>query len=312
MATTRPFRCDAVTFPSPGSRSLAGRSALKALRSIDAGGAAMTLNRSFTRTFNRSLTRSLTVRTTVVLAACAALVLGGVTTAGAAASDSPYYVMGTDIGIYPRAGTSMAAGKVGAALSEGAGVEIACEMYGETVDNGYAPSDVWAMLPDGTYLPTAFVYTGYDGRTAGVPLCDAAAVAGVSPEQAESVEGIYVVNDGAMWNQLLNNYYSGSGATVELDWSLFQHNSAFASWALSQPADNTERSYASNAATNGFDMWASLGTFAVRRTSENCFVVRDVYDFNLLGFDIVQAIDGYTGAATVFDVNSSGCNLSSS
>lgn len=54
-------------------------------------------------------------------------------------------------------------------------VSAVCETQGELVDNGYAPSDVWMRLSDGTFLPNAFIATGHDGWTPGFPVCDDAA-----------------------------------------------------------------------------------------------------------------------------------------
>jgi hypothetical protein len=224
-----------------------------------------------------------------------------------ASATSDFTITGTDIGIFARTGTSMSAARVGDVLPNGAAVAVECEAFGELVDNGYAPSDVWMQLSDGTFLPNAFVYTGADGRTPGVPLCGGQAEPGATPESAEPVAGAYIVNDGAIYNQLLNHYYDKTGTPVNIDWTLFSTDVSFVEWARSLSLNNTEESYASSSANDGFDMWASLGTFAVRRTSEHCFVVRDVYDFNIMSPEVVQALDGLTGAARTFEVNASGC-----
>lgn len=84
---------------------------------------------------------------------------------------TPMRVAYTNIGIYPRADKSMASAKVGAAVPDGATVNVACEAEGEPVSNGYETISVWEQLTDGTWLPNAFVATGYSGFTPCVPRC---------------------------------------------------------------------------------------------------------------------------------------------
>ena len=50
-------------------------------------------------------------------------------------------------------------------------VIIECEVEGETVNNGFSSSNVWARMYDGLYIPNSFIRTGVDGRTPGVPTC---------------------------------------------------------------------------------------------------------------------------------------------
>lgn len=99
-------------------------------------------------------------------------VLIAVTGASTASAETRFHVDYTRIGIYPRAAASMDSPKVGDALSDGAPVSVACEAEGTAVSNGYQTSIVWDQLTDGTWIPNAFLATGYDGWTPGVPRCE--------------------------------------------------------------------------------------------------------------------------------------------
>lgn len=55
---------------------------------------------------------------------------------------------------------------------EGTEVIIECETEGETVNNNFSDSNIWARMYDGLYIPNSFIHTGIDGRTPGVPTCN--------------------------------------------------------------------------------------------------------------------------------------------
>jgi hypothetical protein len=131
-----------------------------------------------------------------VLTAVSGVMAGLVLTAAPSHADEHSFpVVGTDIGIYPRSAPSMASERVGAALANGETVQVVCETTGEAVDNGYAPSDVWARLSDGTFLPNAFLLTGVDGRSPGVEDCSS--VAG-PPVQGEDLSAAPSAAPGAV------------------------------------------------------------------------------------------------------------------
>lgn len=87
---------------------------------------------------------------------------------------SGFRVAWTGIGIYPRTGPSMASVPASGALPDGAVVSVVCELVGQAVSNGFQVTDIWDRLEDGSWLPNAFLDTGVDGRTPGVPSCDSA------------------------------------------------------------------------------------------------------------------------------------------
>lgn len=82
------------------------------------------------------------------------------------------------IGVYPKTSPDMAAARAGAALPEGSIITVACELEGAPVSNGAATINVWMKLDNGSYIPNAFVHTGHDTFTPGVPRCE-----GTQPQQ---------------------------------------------------------------------------------------------------------------------------------
>jgi hypothetical protein len=101
------------------------------------------------------------------------LTAGGLIVTGTPASAATQFrVAWTGIGVYPRSGPSMDTTKVGAALPDGAIVDVDCETTGTTMTDtaGYV-SDIWERLTDGTYIANVFVNTGVDGWTPGIPVC---------------------------------------------------------------------------------------------------------------------------------------------
>lgn len=78
----------------------------------------------------------------------------------------------TEIGIYPRAEPSMSSAQVGSALPDRTAISVECEADGEPVFNGDRTISIWEKLSDGTWVPNAFVDTGSDGYTPGVPRCN--------------------------------------------------------------------------------------------------------------------------------------------
>ncbi len=56
-------------------------------------------------------------------------------------------------------------------VADGAGVTIACQTTGTTVDGTYGTSNIWDRIGTGRYIADAYVLTGYDGYIPGVPRC---------------------------------------------------------------------------------------------------------------------------------------------
>lgn len=117
---------------------------------------------------------SVAKRFMVMFMALAACLAAAVCMAPRAAAGQRFTIAYTGgIGVYPRSGPSMGSQRVGAALPEGSSVEVACELEGELVDNNTTPATkIWERLSDGTHIPNAYINSGADGWTPGVPRCD--------------------------------------------------------------------------------------------------------------------------------------------
>lgn len=230
--------------------------------------------------------------------------------ASPASAGETFSVTGTDIGIYPRTAPSMDADRVGTALADNTSVDAVCELQGQVVDNGYAPSSIWMRLTDGTFLPNAFVLTGYDGRTPSLPSCEEPSTnSEVDAESPEHFEGIAITND-RVSTQLINHYYDGTGTLAVVDWSFFEQSDRFMSWLQTQPIDGIGRQYESNPVDDG-EIYAAVGAFSAARTSEHCYVMKDRYDFTPNKPANIPYIftwaDTVFGGAAEFTVRSSGC-----
>lgn len=116
--------------------------------------------------------RALWIRRVIqVLAAVLAVAAMTMAPAPAAHANAKYQIAWTGIGIYPQSAPSMGSGPAGPALPDGAVVTIVCEQKGGPVFNGDKTIDVWERLDTGAWLPNAFIKTGHDGFTPGIPKC---------------------------------------------------------------------------------------------------------------------------------------------
>ncbi|MFD8098183.1 DUF2599 domain-containing protein [Nocardia fluminea] len=86
-------------------------------------------------------------------------------------AEAKYPIAWTGIGIHPQSAPSMGSGPAAPALPDGATVTVVCEQKGGPVNNGDKTIDVWERLDTGAWLPNAFIKTGHDGFTPGIPKC---------------------------------------------------------------------------------------------------------------------------------------------
>lgn len=228
-------------------------------------------------------------------------------------STSSFQISWTTNGIYPHSEPTLSSSKrSGPAVPNGTRITIECEIKGEAVRGPHGVSDIWEKTTDGHYFPNAYVYTGVDGWTPGVKRCvDSRHTSGNSftqHEVAESIDNaVWVRNDGKVWKKLLAHYYKNTGEDVSIDWSFFLENPRLMRFALSLDDDNTEVSYKSSIKLDGFDTFASLGTFSIRRTSKSCFFIRDYYDFSAVSPYLPLKTDADLDVASEFNIYSSGC-----
>lgn len=232
--------------------------------------------------------------------------IASVVTAIPAVAVSQYTIAWTGIGIYPRSGPSMDSAKVATALPDGATVSIACELEGQAVSNGYNVSTVWERLSDGTHLPNAFIDSGVDGWTPGIPRCDAAPTP--APEQAQTFTGTPIHSGKWLSYELWDRYLWGKGAQVVIAWDYVKASGTLVNWMQQLPVGQ-QAVYHSAAWTDG-DLYWALGAFTVTRTSEHCYSVADQYDFYpdkptnlpLAVYDLYRL-----GGAQSYQVRASGC-----
>lgn len=251
-----------------------------------------------------------------------------------AAETYQFQVAFTDNGVYPRASASLAAEKVGQALADGSTVTVTCETEGEQVANGYtSPSNIWAKLEDGSFLPTAYFYSGVDGRSPGVPDCSAEqAPATPADSQGKGHQdwrnrlktqspltypwqmrieydpqnaGPLEVTD-----KLATHYYRRTdfpGADVVIDWEFFKHSEGLRSEFYKKEIGG-KGEYEATKDKDGLDMELSVHKIDFYRIDESCIAIYDYYNFELLSPYFAQALDAQVaGTAKPFNVLAFGC-----
>ncbi|MCJ1701976.1 hypothetical protein MT356_19875 [Rathayibacter festucae] len=227
----------------------------------------------------------------------------------AQASPHTFTVQWSHIGIFPRSSPQMNdSNRVGAALADGTPVSVVCETTGATVTSDVGTSDIWERLDTGAYLPNVFVETNANGFTPGVPRCDAPAATS-AVEEPSVTEGYLFMGNQNVPHMLLQHYYSGTGQNVEVDFDFYAADARLMDWAKQLPEDSYGYPYKATA-EDGDVYWAT-GGISVARTSDNCFSIRDHYDFSpnkVTNWPYIGLwADQYTGAAKEFTVRSLGC-----
>jgi hypothetical protein len=283
-------------------------------------------------------------RSILAILAVGAVMLLTFVPATVASAGGPYYVAWTRIGIYPRTSPEMRSdNKAGPAVPDGTPLTIICESTGQTVTSDVATTDIWESTTIG-WIPNAFVETGANGFTPGIPRCGSAAPQPQpqpqqpqqpapqqptpqqpTPQQpaapAPVPEVPYDVGSGVKLQghdgaAILYGWWVGKqGGTVILDWSYFQSFPRLMDFARSLPIDSLGKQFTTDA--NDGDLFFALHNFSIARTSEHCWAVSDSYDFdigidhlekipqNILPFVFVKLMD----KAVNFTVRSSGCTF---
>ncbi|WP_164918839.1 SH3 domain-containing protein [Actinomyces oricola] len=206
-------------------------------------------------------------------------------------------------------------------IPAGSTVTLGCSTHGGNATGPYGTSDLWYKV-SGTdsYIADVMILTGSDEAVTEACREAAPAPTQTSTEQPHPVTGRFaqVSPDVPMWRQLLNYYYNNKDSgPVVIDWAFFgQPGDHFVKWIYDQnipidtnptfaPGSDTARCYEATVENDGDDMYLSLHRFDVWRTSENCFVIHDTYDFAPPYLPMM--LDGVTGAAHVYEIYASGC-----
>ena len=242
----------------------------------------------------------------VVLALVLAI-LGGVISAPFAHAEQAYPIAFTEIGIYPRVAPSMDSERNGNALSDGTMVTIDCELEGQPVFNGMATISIWAKTPYG-YIPTSFINTGTNEWTPGVPRCGHLAEPTNHTPEGGPVEfsGTRIADNDIMSSILHTHFFVGGGQPAIIDWSFFTRHHRFMEWIKALPVRGKSVVYSSYSTDpSETQMMLSLGSFTVKRHSENCFYVHDYYDFDWMY--VLHNTTSAAGLGKEFHIFSSGC-----
>lgn len=141
----------------------------------------------------------------------------------------------------------------------------------------------------------------------GVPSCGTGQASSSTQPINRPVEvgGEYMAPGGNLAAKLFTHYSAGLGTAVNVDWRWLTPYQAFTDFAKGLPIDPNGAVWRAPWDTDLF--WA-LGSFTVARTSTNCFLVYDKYDF-----DPKSILDGAPAwgiqafGAREFQVFASGC-----
>lgn len=110
-------------------------------------------------------------------------------------------------------------------------------------------------------------------------------------------------------NRLLGNYYRTdefAGTYVVISWEFFLESESLVN-TIKEMKVGEVKNYPSSILKDGDDMYLSLGSFWVHKTSDTCVSIRDFYDFepNLIFKPLYQ--DARKGYAKEFMIYSTGC-----
>lgn len=110
-------------------------------------------------------------------------------------------------------------------------------------------------------------------------------------------------------NRLLGNYYRTdefAGTYVVISWEFFLESESLVN-TIKEMKVGEVKNYPSSILKDGNDMYWSLGSFWVHKTSDTCVSIRDFYDFepNLIFKPLYQ--DARKGYAKEFMIYSTGC-----
>lgn len=123
------------------------------------------------------------------------------TAATASAEGHEFKIAFTDgKGAYPLTEPRVGAAPAGPAIPEGGTVTVECEFEGPTVENSPYPSTkIWTRLQGGAFISQAFLFTGRDGWTPGVPRCEGAVQDKPAPEKPKKPQQKYDRQKAVKW-----------------------------------------------------------------------------------------------------------------
>jgi|SRR6266536_1378190 len=124
---------------------------------------------------------------------------------------------------------------------------------------------------------------GARGQTGGSRTNDGSPSSGRPPtapaEQCQKPSGDFIANNGRVAYALYDHYMWAKGSAVVIEWSYFSNSDSFVKFAKGLAVDRRDGYRDSYRNAPNTDMFYALGSFWVKRISENCYVIADQYDF---------------------------------
>ena len=208
--------------------------------------------------------------------------------------------------------------------SPGSALTLKCYTTGSLVEN---PQDttrsdsMWYYTTDHTWVSGAYVTEGT--AIGAIPDCNSSdgtsPTAGVKPAAPRTWPNVWDASKSdKMWmfSSLFSHYYKGDsspGVDARIDWAFFKDLPRLRLTAYSIPVGGFKTVNALGSLANGYDVYLSLGDFTIYRTSDDCFIIYDYYDFDeaysYLIYKPYKGLksDARSGKAQEFNVFSTGC-----
>lgn len=205
--------------------------------------------------------------------------------------------------------------------SPGSALTLKCYTTGSLVEN---PQDttrsdsMWYYTTDHTWVSGVYVTEGT--AIGAIPDCNSpdgtSPTAGVKPLGPRTWPNIWDASNAdkmSMFSSLYSHYHkedSSPGVDARIDWAFFKDLPMLRLTAYSIPVGGFKNIDALGSLTNGYDVYLSLGNFTMYRTSDDCFIIYDYYDFDeayYFGVYKGQKDAARSGKAQEFNVFSTGC-----
>jgi len=180
-------------------------------------------------------------------------------------------------------------------------VELVCYRYGGEAKGPYGSSTLWYKIKgyESGWIADSMLLTGSD-----LPVTSEC-------ETPVPVHGKYLESEerGRNYVLLADHYFGGTGEAAVLPWGMFWQSPRFIRTAYSVPVGGYFE-YEATEQGDTRDLWLSLRKFSVTRTSQNCFYVKDYYNFDHDDPNWILKALSYAPdfkLARPFDVVASGC-----
>ena len=205
--------------------------------------------------------------------------------------------------------------------SSGSALTLKCYTTGSLVEN---PQDatrsdsMWYYTTDHTWVSGVYVTEGT--AIGAIPDCNSpdgtSPTAGVKPLGPRTWPNVWDASNAdkmSMFSSLYSHYHKedySPGVDARIDWAFFKDLPMLRLTAYSIPVGGFKNVNALGSLANGYDVYLSLGNFTMYRTSDDCFLIYDYYDFDeayYYGVYKGEKDAARSGKAQEFNVFSTGC-----